>query len=81
MFDKCKSEGGKYIYTEIDLGYPSTEIIINPVDNIDEKIKYLCKTYNDDLEHPHAPVKIVSFGWCYNLSQLEYVRINGGSVN
>lgn len=80
-FEFGKEEGAKYIFTEMDLGYDATEIIINPMVNYDDKITYLDMTYNDDLQHPHAPVRIVSFGWVYDLSQLDYVRNNFNGVN
>ena len=35
------------IYTE---GNPAPEIIINPAENFDQKIKYYDKAYNDNME-------------------------------
>ena len=81
LFNKAKEDNAKYIFTTIDLGYDKDEIIINPIDNVDEKIKYLSKTYNDELEHPHAPVRITGFGYVHNISQLEYAIANPKGVN
>lgn len=75
-FENAIEQSAKYVFTEIDLGYEATELIINPIENAQVKLEYLCKTYDDDLKHPHAPVSIVSFGFVDNLSQLEYVRAN-----
>ena len=77
MFERAIEEDAKYIYVEVYIeGYSDSEVIVNPISNADMKLDYLCKTYNDDLIMPHAPIKIISFGYLYDMSQLEYVKNN-----
>lgn len=52
MMDEGIDMKCKYIVMRIDMvGFPSPEIIINPIDNFKDKIEYIKKTYNDDLTH------------------------------
>lgn len=46
---------------------PKPEIIINPWDNLEYKLEYYKKAYNDDLELiNNTKIKIVDFGIPYN---------------
>lgn len=51
---------GYYVAIVVEMdGFPRNEVIINHVDNVEAKIKYYKDTYNDDLTHKHAPIRIV----------------------
>jgi hypothetical protein len=43
-------------------GFPSPEMITNPVDNLSLKLDYYKKTYDESLEHKHAKgIKITGY--------------------
>ncbi len=56
-----------YIVMRIDMdGFPSPEIIINPINNFKDKMEYIKKTYNDDLTHKYSSgIKISDFDLAY----------------
>lgn len=52
--EKCK-EAGKPMELVIEMpGFPAPEIITNPPENIDGKLAYYEKTYDENCEHKHA---------------------------
>lgn len=71
-------EGAKYFYLEFKLpDHPATEVIVNPIENVPNKLAYIEKQYGGDLRSKHnSEVEIVSFGYVHNMSQLEYARNN-----
>lgn len=45
--------------------FPQPELIINPVANLEKKLEYYKKTYNQNLEHKHAKgIKITGYTFC-----------------
>ncbi|QJI52416.1 hypothetical protein [Psychrobacillus phage Perkons] len=50
-----------YIKVEMD-GFDTDEILINSYENLHSKLKYYTDTYNEDLTHKHANIKIVDYG-------------------
>lgn len=42
-------------------GATGREVLINPKENFEAKLKYLQETYNHDLIHKTAPLQIVGF--------------------
>ena len=43
-------------------GFPKPEMITNPVGNLEKKLEYYKKTYDENLEHKHAKdVKIIGY--------------------
>lgn len=61
-----------YMYIELEMdGFSEKEIILNPLANIDKKIDYYKKTYNEYLQHNHAPIKITSYGFIERVGELE----------
>jgi hypothetical protein len=45
--------------------FPSPEMIINPVENLEKKLEYYKNTYDDNLEHKHAKgIKIIAYSFC-----------------
>lgn len=78
--EEAIDRGAKYIFTEMYInGYPSTEVIVNPIENGQLKLDYICGTYDDNLCMIKGDVKlveIISFGAIDNMSQLEYEKNN-----
>lgn len=66
----------KYIFMEFQIGdYPSTELIVNPIDNVELKAQYIDMAYDDNLVNTKAThISITGFGYCDDLGELEYVR-------
>jgi hypothetical protein len=87
-FEEAIKIGARYVFTEMWInGYPASEIIVNPIENAQLKLDYICKVYDDNLcmvknENGNGlkVVEIISFGYIENLSQLEYAR-NNSEVN
>lgn len=43
-------------------GFQKPEMITNPVENLEKKLEYYKKTYDENLEHKHAKgIKIVGY--------------------
>lgn len=43
-------------------GFPEPEMITNPVVNLEKKLDYYKKTYDESLEHKHAKgIKIIGY--------------------
>lgn len=67
-FKEAKRVGAKYIGISIQIGdYPKPEIIINPIENWEEKLKYYQYTYDEELTL-NGVIKIVGFtyGWSFD---------------
>lgn len=46
-------------------GFPSPEMIVNPVDNLEKKLEYYKATYNENLNHKNAEgIKIIGYTFC-----------------
>lgn len=46
-------------------GFEKPELIINPVENLEKKLKYWKSAYDSDLEHKYAEgVKIIDWVYC-----------------
>lgn len=68
-FKEAKSSGAKYVaittrFSEMD----RDEIIINPIENVEDKLKYYKKAYTDDLRLKAAPEAIHIAGFTYGNS-------------
>lgn len=75
MFELAKKDKAKYVFVEVHIeGYPASEMIVNPIDNADKKLAYLLDTYNEDGSHKKgAPVSIVTYGYFFDMGDIEYV--------
>lgn len=71
-FNEAVNEGAEYVAVQIEMdGFPSDEVIINDKHNIDSKLAYYKKTYNEDLEHRCTPgIRIVGFAYGYSFSEI-----------
>ncbi|ABY46796.1 hypothetical protein [Bacillus mycoides] len=50
--------------------FPQEELIVNHVDNLDKKLEYIDKTYNDDMKHASGMVEITSFGHSLDMTTM-----------
>ncbi|MED3540726.1 hypothetical protein ABEX53_01255 [Bacillus toyonensis] len=71
-FNEALIEEAEYVAVLIEMdGIPSDEVIINDKHNIDSKLAYYMKTYNEDLEHRYTPgIRIVGFAYGYLFSEI-----------
>jgi hypothetical protein len=62
VFEIAKEEGSTHVAVEIEMeGFPANELILNPSENIDTKLAYYKKTYDENGNHRFAPgIRIVS---------------------
>lgn len=62
-FEQAKLIGVPYVAVKIEMnGFPEPEVIVNKNVNIDSKLEYYKKTYDEDLNHKYAPgIKIIGF--------------------
>lgn len=73
-FNEAVNEDAEYVAVQIEMdGFPSDEVIINHKQNIDTKLEYYRKTYNEDLEHRYDPgIRIVGFAYGYSFSGIQH---------
>ncbi|PER52646.1 hypothetical protein COI79_31340 [Bacillus thuringiensis] len=71
-FNVATSENAEYVAVQIAMdGFSSDELIINDRHNIDNKLEYYKKTYNEDLKHRYSPgIRIVGFAYGYSFSEI-----------
>lgn len=66
-------EVSKYVAIAIQFDdMENLEIIINPVENVEDKISYFKMVYDDNLNHKHSSsIKIVKFAHGKNFEEIE----------
>lgn len=72
-FNRAMELNAGYVAVRIKMeGFPTDEIIINPLENAVEKLAYYKKTYDEDLEHKFAKgISIVGFTFGKDFSEIE----------
>lgn len=64
-FEKAKQQGSRIGVKIVMPGFDYPEIIVNPYENLDKKLEYYKKTYDDDLMHIKAEgVQIIGYEFC-----------------
>jgi hypothetical protein len=60
-FNEAASIGAGFVGVKIEMdGFPQPEVIINKAENIESKLAYYKKTYDENLNHKFAPgIKII----------------------
>lgn len=54
-FNNAVKFNSKYVAIMVSIeGFSKPEIIINPIENVYEKLEYYQKAYNDDLTHKYS---------------------------
>jgi hypothetical protein len=52
--------GDSYFAVEVEMeGFTRTEIIVNEMENIEDKLEYYGRVYDDDMKHKHGKVRII----------------------
>jgi hypothetical protein len=76
IFTTCKEEcagtgvGCVAIQVRMD-GFPEDEIIVNKYENIDTKLDYYNKTYDENCNHKFAKgIRIVNATWTYYFDEI-----------
>lgn len=63
-----------YFYVQVMAFTEVPELILNPVQNIEGKLDYYQRTYDENLKMKANPmIKIVDYGYVTELKQLKYV--------
>jgi hypothetical protein len=72
-FEIAKERHMPYVGVKIQMqGFEKPEIIINPLENFEEKLEYYKKAYNDDLTlKSFNGIKIVGFTYADSFSEIE----------
>ena len=75
LINLSQSEHGKnsnWMAVELTLpNAPGTELIINPKENIEEKLKYYQQAYTNELQHKHVDaIKIVNYAFAPSFVEL-----------
>jgi hypothetical protein len=62
-FNQAAALGVPFVAVKIQMdGFPQPEVIINKAENIESKLEYYKKTYDENLNHKFAPgIKIIGF--------------------
>lgn len=65
IFEDAKEFNSNYVAVKVEMdGFDKPEIIINEKENIDSKLEYYKKAYNDDLTHKHSlGIRIVNYSY------------------
>ena len=73
-FNEAIKQGKNYVGVLIEMqGFPKPEIIINENANIQAKLDYYKKAYNDDLTlKTFNGIKIIGFTWGDEFADIEY---------
>jgi hypothetical protein len=74
-FTDAKRDYAKYVAIRVSMdGFPEDEIIINTHANIDTKLEYYKKTYDDELNHKFAKgIRIVDCTSGNSLDEIEWL--------
>ena len=77
-FNCAKKHDSPYVAVLIAMeGFPKAEIIINQAENIDTKLEYYQKTYDENLNHKFAKgIKIVGMTHGDSFDDIEFDLIN-----
>jgi hypothetical protein len=78
-FTGAKFNKVNYVGVLIEMeGFPQPEVIINKAENIDSKLAYYKKTYDENLNHRFAPsIRIVGCSYGNSFAELESDLITG----
>lgn len=73
-FNKAKEVGANYIGVKIRMdGFSEDEVIINPIKNVDDKLEYYKKVYDNDLNHKFSDgISIVGFTYGKSMMDIEF---------
>lgn len=74
-FQEAKERKASYVAIKVRMdGFPEDEIIINKYANIDSKLEYYKKTYDEDLNHKFSKgIKIIDFTYS---NRFEYIELD-----
>lgn len=73
LFKRAIEVEAEYVAVKIEMnGFPSPEIIINPIENAESKLKYYQNIYDENLNHKHAKgIRIIEFTYGYSFEEIE----------
>lgn len=74
-FQKAKEDKKKYIGILVHMeNFPECEVIINRFENIDYKINYWCRVYDEKLQHKFSPdISIVEWAVGDSYAEIEQI--------
>jgi hypothetical protein len=72
VFEEGKRIGFKYIYIIVKFENGQKELIVNQMENMEEKLTYYQNAYDENLVHKHAPCGILEAGAVELLSNIPY---------
>lgn len=77
VFQEAKEIDANYVAVVVEMeGFNQPEIIINHKDNIEQKLDYYRKTYDNNCIHKHAPgIKIIAVMYGNNLQKFEFAYL------
>jgi hypothetical protein len=70
--DECCGDGEGFVAIQVRMdGFPEDEIIINKYENIDSKLEYYNKTYDENCNHKFSKgIRIVNATWAYYFDEI-----------
>ncbi|WP_368900772.1 M23 family metallopeptidase [Oceanobacillus oncorhynchi] len=71
-FNRAKELDQSLVAVKVEMkGFPSEEIIVNPIINVDSKLEYYKSVYDEDLNHKYAEgIRIVDFSFGNSMSEI-----------
>ena len=74
-FKRAQDFNKRFIAVKIEMEeFPEPEVIINPVVNVENKLAYYKRTYDEKLNHKHAAgIKIIDFTFGDSMKDIEEI--------
>ena len=74
IFREAQQLKQAFVAVKIEMdGFPKPEVIINESVNIESKLDYYIKTYDENLKHKFAPgIRIVDFTYGETFDEIQY---------
>lgn len=73
VFNSAKDSGERYVAIVVKMDeFSDVEVIINPIENADAKLKYCQKTYDENLSHKHSEgISIIGITYGNSYEEIE----------
>jgi hypothetical protein len=73
-FQAAKENGARYVGVLIEMeGFEKPEVIINEAENIESKLEYYKKAYDDNLNHRFSKgIKMIGFSYGDGFDEIEH---------
>ena len=77
-FERAKRLKQKYVFIVVRMkGFKKDEVIINAIENVDEKLNYYMQAYDEELNHKYSnSISIIDFGFSCTFAEIQERYLN-----